>query len=78
MYFADTHQLVENGELVDRICDPTDKKISFVPNSTTNKPIKPNDLCVSYLNPFGNLEVVFSNVESPTLWNWNAFICDYV
>lgn len=40
MFFADTHHTVENGVLVERLCDSTDAKITYYPNSTIYAALK--------------------------------------
>jgi len=75
LFYADTRNVVENGELIDRWCDPGDAKVNYLLNNTgTGVLTQHASLVVMYTTPPNDPELW----RSPDTVNplHDNFVCD--
>lgn len=76
MYFADTRNVVENGVLVDRFCDDSDKQMGTLASSKSAPMTYETFLEIAYATPPD--EPYHWRVKASTLntTDYSFFVCD--
>jgi len=75
LFYADTYNVVENGELIDRWCDPGDAKVNYLVNNMGTAAFElPANLYITYTTPPEDPTLRRSLDEYPNMLG--NFVCD--
>jgi len=74
LFYADTHNVVENGQLIDRFCDPGDAKVNYLAQNTGTGALEEETFfLISYSTPAD--EPIHDRVTVGK-FNYDNFVCN--